>query len=132
MANREVVESFFQALESQNFEILKEIFHENGKQLNPFAPSSFPSSFDGAEGMYKQYSGLTANFGQMSFPREIYSTENPDFFFVKFRGVIQILAGGTYENDYIGTFLLEDGKIKEYTEYFNQITMSKAFNVPLD
>lgn len=129
--NKQVVDSFFTALENQQFELLKEIFAADGRQLNPYAPEGFPKSFDGAEGIYKQYSGLTVNFGKMMFPRKIYATEDPDFFFVQFRGEIEIKAGGKYENDYLGTFRLKDGKITEYTEYFNQVVMAKAFNIQL-
>jgi hypothetical protein len=85
-SNRKVVDNFFVALETQKFEMLKEVFAENGKQLNPYAPAGFAKSFDGAEGIYKQYSGLTAYFGQMKFPRKIFATEDPNFFFVKFNG----------------------------------------------
>lgn len=129
--NRKVVDNFFVALETPKFEMLKEIFAINGKQLNPYSPEGFPKSFDGADGIYKQYSGLTENFGQMRFPREIFATEDPNFFFVKFRGEIGIKAGGKYENDYLGTFKLKDGKIIEYTEYFNQLVMAKAFGIAL-
>lgn len=129
--NRKIVENFFVALETQKIEMLKEVFAENGIQLNPYSPDGFPKSFDGAEGIYKQYSGLTANFGQMKFPRQIFATEDPNFFFVKFRGEIEIKAGGKYENDYLGTFKLENGKVVEYTEYFNQVVMAKAFNIDL-
>ncbi|MBC7937259.1 MAG: PhzA/PhzB family protein [Rhizobacter sp.] len=129
--NRKVVDNFFIALETQKFEILKDVFAENGKQLNPYSPAGFPKSFDGAEGIYKQYSGLTANFGQMKFPRQIFATEDPNFFFVKFKGEIEIKAGGKYENDYLGMFKLENGKVVEYTEYFNQIVMAKAFGIDL-
>ncbi len=130
-SNRKVVDNFFVALETQKFEMLKEVFAENGKQLNPYSPAGFPKSFDGAEGIYKQYSGLTANFGQMKFPRQILATEDPNFFFVKFKGEIEINAGGKYENDYLGTFKLGNGKVVEYTEYFNQIVMAKAFGIDL-
>jgi ketosteroid isomerase-like protein len=129
--NKIVVDQFFVALETQQFELLKEIFAEDGRQLNPYAPEGFPKSFDGAEGIYKQYSGLTANFGQMKFPRTIYATDDPDFIFVQYRGEIAIKAGGKYENDYLGTFKLKDGKIIEYTEYFNQVVMAKAFGIKL-
>ncbi len=64
----------------------------------------------------------------MKFPGQIFATEDPNFFFVKLRGEIAIKAGGGYENDYLGTFRLENGKMGEYTEYFNQIVMAKAFN----
>ncbi|MBS1522857.1 MAG: nuclear transport factor 2 family protein [Bacteroidetes bacterium] len=131
LSNKKVVDAFFVALETQQFELLKGIFTPDGKQLNPYAPEGFPESFDGAEGIYKQYSGLTANFGQMTFPRKIYATEDPDFFFVQFKGEIEIKAGGKYENDYLGTFRLKDGKIIEYTEYFNQVVMAKAFGIKL-
>jgi ketosteroid isomerase-like protein len=130
-SNRIVVDNFFVALETQKFEMLREIFAPNGRQLNPYSPAGFPESFDGAEGIYKQYSGLRANFGQMKFQRQIFATENPNFFFVKFKGEIEIKAGGKYENDYLGTFRLENGKVVEYTEYFNQIAMAKAFGIDL-
>jgi uncharacterized protein len=130
--NRKVVDSFFTALETQQFHLLKEIFAKNGRQLNPYAPEGFPESFNGSEAIYKQYSNLTKDFGQMKFPRQIMATEDPDFFFVLFTGEIDVRAGGQYRNDYIGTFKLQGGKIIEYTEYFNQITMAKAFGIQLD
>ncbi|MDO3625159.1 nuclear transport factor 2 family protein [Mucilaginibacter sp. BT774] len=130
-SNKKVVDTFFMALETQQFDLLKNIFAPDGKQLNPYAPDGFPKSFNGSEGIYKQYSGLTANFGKMLFPRKIYATEDPDFFFVQFRGEIEIKAGGKYENDYLGTFRLKNGKIIEYTEYFNQVVMARAFNIKL-
>ena len=129
--NRTVVDGFFVALETSRFAQLKEVFAENGRQLNPYAPPGFPASFDGSEAIYRQYSGLTASFGKMEFPRKIYATEDPDFFFVQFRGKIEIKAGGTYENDYLGTFRLSNGRIVEYTEYFNQVVMAKAFGIAL-
>ncbi|HEX9509099.1 MAG TPA: nuclear transport factor 2 family protein [Puia sp.] len=129
--NKEVVDTFFIALETQNFELLKEIFAEDGRQINPYVPEGFAASFDGVEGIYKQYSSLPQLFGQMKFPRTLFATEDPQFIFVKFRGIIEIRAGGTYENDYLGTFRLEKGKIVEYTEYFNPIVMARAFGIPL-
>lgn len=130
--NRHTVDQFFVALETQQFSILKDIFAVDGRQLNPYAPDGFPKSFDGAEAIYQQYSGLTAHFGQMRFPRQIMATEDPDFFLVTFKGQIEIKAGGTYENDYVGTFRLKEGKIVAYTEYFNQLVMARAFGLKLD
>lgn len=50
---------------------------------------------------------------------------------VIFRGEIEIKAGGKYENDYLGTFRLEDHRIVEYSEYFNQKVMARAFGIRL-
>jgi ketosteroid isomerase-like protein len=129
--NRKVVDTFFVALETQNFELLNEVFAEKGRQLNPYVPEGFPKSFDGRGAIYKQYSSLPASFGKMKFPRTIYATENPNFFFVVFQGVIAIKAGGKYQNEYIGTFKVENNQIVEYTEYFNPIVMAKAFGIEL-
>ena len=129
--NSEVVDRFFQALEDQEFEVLKEVFAHDGRQLNPYIPEGFPASFDGNEAIYQQYSGLTENFGSMRFPRQIYTTSDPDLIFVRFSGEIEIKAGGQYKNDYLGLFRLENGQITEYIEYFNPIVMAKAFGITL-
>lgn len=129
--NYEVINNFFVALETQRFELLRAVFAPTGRQLNPYVPEGFPKSFDGAEAIYQQYSGLTGQFGQMRFPRTIHATDDPDFFFVEFRGDIEILAGGRYQNDYLGTFRLRNGQVVEYTEYFNPLVMARAFNIPL-
>lgn len=126
-----VIEAFFEALETQQFDRLLEIFTEDARQINAYIPDGFPESFDGRAAIHKQYSSLPQNFGQMNFPRTIYSTSNPDVYFVKFQGEIEIKAGGEYNNDYIGIFRLKDGLIHEYTEYFNPIVMAKAFGITL-
>lgn len=131
VTNRQTVDNFFVALETQNFDLLNDVFAESGRQLNPYVPEGFPKSFDGRAAIYKQYSSLPAQFSSMKFPRTIYATDDPNFYFVKFKGQIDIKAGGTYENDYIGTFKLENGKVIEYTEYFNPIVMAKAFGISL-
>jgi uncharacterized protein len=129
--NLAAVEGFFQSLETAQFEKLKELFAQTGRQVNPYVPAGFPSSFDGVDAIYKQYSSLPQTFGQMRFPRTIHTTEDPGFFFVEFKGEIEIKAGGYYKNDYLGTFKVENGRILVYTEYFNPLVMAKAFNIPL-
>ncbi|GAB3220278.1 nuclear transport factor 2 family protein [Spirosoma arcticum] len=129
--NRKVVDNFFVALETYNFDLLNEVFAQNGRQFNPYVPEGFPKSFDGRAAIHKQYSSLPERFASMKFSRTIYATEDPNFFFAQWRGVIVIKTGGTYENDYIGTFRLKDGLVTEYTEYFNPIVMAKAFGISL-
>ncbi|KAM3099955.1 nuclear transport factor 2 family protein [Phormidesmis sp. 146-12] len=129
--NAEAVEAYFVALETAKFEVLREIFAKDARQIMPYSFGEFPRSFDGREGIYKQYSSLPKTFSKMSFPRTIFPTENRDVIFVQFKGDIEIRAGGRYQNDYIGIFKFENGLIKEYTEYFNPILVSKAFNVPI-
>jgi hypothetical protein len=63
--------------------MLKKVFAVNGKQLNPYAPENFPKSFDGAEAIYKQNSGLTTNFGAMRFPQADFCHGRSEFLFRK-------------------------------------------------
>ena len=129
--NRQVVNEFFVALETQQFGKLREVFAPDGRQVNAFVPEGFPKSFEGSAEIYQQYSALPKQFGQMRFPRTIYATEDPNLFFVKFHGDLDLVAGGKYQNDYIGMFRLRDGRVVEYTEYLNPILLAKAFNIPL-
>ncbi|MBG8554372.1 nuclear transport factor 2 family protein [Hymenobacter guriensis] len=129
--NRQVVNRFYEAVESQQFAVIKDVFLPNARQLIPYAPPGFPKRLEGSEAIYQQFSGLTAYFGRMRFPRQIFVTEDPDFLFVKFNGDMEVKSGGKYENEYVGTFRLKDGKIVEYVEYFNPLVMARAFNIKL-
>lgn len=129
--NRQVVENFYRALETQQFEKLREIFAPDGRQINAFVPEGFPKSFEGAAEITKQYSALPKLFGQIRFARTIHATDDPNYFFVEAKGDIDLKAGGKYQNTYLGTFRLRDGRITEYTEYLNPLILAKAFNIPL-
>lgn len=129
--NKQVVDRFYAAVETQHFEVIKEVFAPTAQQLLPYAPAGFPTRLDGLEAIYKQFSGLATYFSQLKFPRQLLATEDPNFIFVKFTGDMTLKSGGKYENDYVGTFRLRDGKIVEYVEYFNPVLMAKAFGLKL-
>lgn len=129
--NRQVVESFYVALETQQFDKLRDIFAPDGRQINAFVPEGFPKSFEGAAEITKQYSALPKLFGQIRFARTIHATDDPNYFFVEAKGDIDLKAGGKYQNTYLDTFRLRDGRITEYTEYLNPLILAKAFNIPL-
>ena len=40
-SNKKLVDTFFVALETQQFDLLKDIFATGGKQLNPYARKAF-------------------------------------------------------------------------------------------
>ena len=129
--NKQIVEDFFAAIEQQQFEIIKDIFSPQARGFQPFAPNGFPNNLVGIEGFYKEFSGLTARFTSMKFPRTIYTTEDPNYIFMEFTSQTELVQGGTYENRYVATFRFQDGKILEYTEYFNPIILARTFNIPL-
>lgn len=129
--NKQTVEKFFLSVEQQNFEVIKEIFAPEAHGFQPFAPIGFPNNLIGSEGFYKEFSGLTERFSSMKFPRQIFVTEDPNYIFMEFTSEMNLIQGGKYENQYIATFRFKDGKIIEYTEYFNPIILAKTFDIPL-
>lgn len=129
--NRLVVERFFHTMETQDFEVIKEIFALEGKQLMPYAPKGYQSSVNGLDAVYKQFSELPSRFAYFRYPRHLYTTDDPNLIFAKFTGEIGLHDGSVYANDYVGTFKMENGKILEYAEYFNPFIMAKAFDIDL-
>jgi len=68
---------------------------------------------------------------------EIYQTQNPDMLFVECDGRGKLIIKGdadknrVYENHYIISFEMEDGKIKRLREIHNPCCLMKALGIPI-
>jgi ketosteroid isomerase-like protein len=130
--NREVIRAFFRKLEAFDIDGFALLFAPDGRQLMPFSPDGFPTRLDGRAAVFEQYRALPQSFTSMKFPDlRIIDGLDPSPFIATFRGEIQLRAGGRYDNTYAGVFVIRDGQIAEYTEYFNPITLVRAFGVKL-
>jgi ketosteroid isomerase-like protein len=129
--NKEVVENMFQLLEEQKFDAVKQLFAPAARKLMPYAPAGVEAVVEGREAIYEQFKDLPARFTRISYPRHIYTTNDPGLIFARFTGDFDVKGGGKYENDYVGTFWLEDEKIVEYREFFNPFLMAKAYGIKL-
>lgn len=130
--NKKVVRSFFKPLESENADELANLFTDNGRHINPYHSGIFPKGAEGKEAIKAYWSPVFQNFDGMEFPiEEIYSIENSNMVFVKFKGNIKLKNGaGYYRNDYYALFTLDTkGKIVEYIEIFNPIIAAKSFGL---
>jgi ketosteroid isomerase-like protein len=127
--NREAVRSFFRQLEAmETGHAFVALFTEDARQLMPFAPQGFPTVLDGREAIRKQYAGLPAAYTHMRFPGlVIRDMASPNEFFATYRGDIGLNSGGRYTNDYAGYFVVRDGRIAEFHEFFNPIVLQEAF-----
>ena len=95
--------------------------------MMPFSPEGFPRLLDGRAAIRNQYMGLPAAYTHMRFPGlTVHDMASPSEFFVQYRGDIGLKSGGRYENDYAGHFILRDGRIAEFREYFNPIVLQEA------
>jgi fermentation-respiration switch protein FrsA (DUF1100 family)/ketosteroid isomerase-like protein len=124
---RETVEEFFISLERLDINRFMKIWSDDAAQLMPLAPADFPSLLRGKDAIYRQYKGLPENFTSMKFQREIFPTVEPGKVIVSYEGIIPLKKGGSYNNIYIGVFEVEEGKIKNFTEYFDPVILEKGF-----
>lgn len=72
------------------------------------------------------------NFKSMKFfDRTIRETSEPGQFVATWKGEIELASGGRYDNTYIGLFQVRDGKIVQFTEYFNPLVLQESFGQQL-
>ena len=129
--NRRAVEQFFTALEKLNIQSFMKVWSDNGRQIMPLAPNGFPRELNGKEAIFNQYKGLPDNFTSMSFPRKISATGDANKVIVQYQGIIPLKAGGEYNNNYVGIFEIKNGKIENFTEYFDPFILENAFGKKL-
>lgn len=130
-SNKSVIEKFFTSLEKMNISSFLTVWADNGKQLMPMSPDNFPKELNGKDAIYNQYKGLPENYASMKFPRKYFPTEDPNKIIVQYTGTIPLRDGGEYNNNYVGIFKLEDGKLQQFTEYFDPFILQQAFGQKL-
>jgi len=126
-SGRRVVEAFFAALEAKDLDRFLAVWAEDGVQIMPFAPEGFPARLEGKEAIRNQYGSLPESYLSMRFPREIIATLDPSQFVVRYASEIERKDGGRYDNTYVGFFTIQDGKLSEFTEYFNPLVLVESF-----
>ncbi len=122
-----LIHEFFQALEALDIKRFMRVWAENGQQIMPLSPESFPQELIGKNAIYNQYRSLPDAYSSMSFPRQIKSTSTPGLYIVCYQGIIPMNDGGTYNNIYVGYFSIENGKIQKFVEYFDPYILEAAF-----
>lgn len=126
--HRAVVHAFFARLEAFDIRGFAELFAEEGRQVMPFSPEGFPKVLEGRAAIFNQYRSMPDNFTSMRFPdRVVHDMLDPSRFFVTYRGEIRLKSGGSYNNTYAALFVIHDGQIAEYHEYFDPIVLQRAF-----
>ncbi|AUX48800.1 uncharacterized protein SOCE26_103410 [Sorangium cellulosum] len=126
--NRAVVHAFFARLEAFDIQGFAALFAETGRQVMPFSPEGFPKALDGRAAIFNQYRSMPDNFASMRFPDLVaHDMVDPSRFFVTYRGEIRLKSGAAYNNTYAGMFVIRDGQIAEYHEYFDPIVLQRAF-----
>lgn len=126
--NRRLVRRFLAALEQKDIDGFLELWHDDAVQEMPFAPPGFPDRLEGKAAIAQQYGGLPDSMSRLRFPIDNLQTlEGPEWVLAEFRGDIELLAGGKYDNRYVCLFHIVDGRVRLYREYFDPIVLARAF-----
>lgn len=122
-----IVQQFFAALEAMEMETFFALWAQDGRQEMPFAPEGFPTELNGIDAIRRQYGALPDAYATMVFPDLVARPlEEAGWVFAEYRGEIELLKGGNYNNRYCGLFHIENGRIVFFREYFNPIILQQS------
>jgi ketosteroid isomerase-like protein len=126
--NIKLIQSFLDLLEQKDLDTWINLWDEDGRQSNPYAPRGFPRILSGKNAIYHHWSGVPNAYGKIAFTeREIYPTLDPDVIFIEFRGKIEVLkTNRNYNNTYCCRFTFSKGKLVNYVEYFDPIILLES------
>ncbi len=130
--NTATVRSFLSLLEQERIEDYLALYAEDGVQLNPYASGLFPAEVRGKAALREFWEPVPARVDGMRFPiTEIVPMQDPNRLLVRFKGQIKLKGGaGEYNNDYYGLFRFDaNGKVVEYVEIFNPLTIVRCFGL---
>ncbi len=130
--NKEVVRQFFKTIEDGDVDKLVNMFAKEGVHVNPYHSGIFPTGAKGREEIRTYWEPVFPSFDGMEFLiEELYSMENPNMIYVKYKGIIKLKNNeGYYRNNYYSTFKFnEDGEINEYVEIFNPVVAARGFGL---
>lgn len=126
------VKQFLTLLEQENIPAYLDMYAPEGMQVNPYASGLFPDTVKGRAALEAFWTPVPDRFERMQFPiDEIFPMDDPALVLVKFKGIIQLKGNtGFYNNDYLCLFKFNTaGKILEYHEYFNPVTVIRTFGL---
>jgi ketosteroid isomerase-like protein len=126
--NVETVSKMYESMSAKDIKKWISYWAEDGVQYIPYSPDGFPKAVEGKKQLSAIYTSLLAGYGELKYTHiDIEAMDNPNKVLVRW-GVDIELKGKTehYQNELIGIFEFEDGKVKRFTEYFNPLQFMKA------
>jgi uncharacterized protein len=121
----QVVKDVLRFLEEKNIPALINLWADDGINFYPYSSGMFPEKVVGKTAISETWKGVSEGFEQLSFLiQDLYVDVTKQVAIVRC-DAHNILKGSAEcsDNTYVCIFVLNDeGKIKEYYEYFNPIT----------
>jgi uncharacterized protein len=90
--NIKLIQSFLDLLEQKDLNAWINLWDEDGRQLNPYAPKGFRRVLSGKNTIFHHWGGVPNAYGRISFThREMYPTLDRDVIYTEFCGEIEVL-----------------------------------------
>src|SRR5712692_6962212 len=128
----QVVKDFLRFLEEKNIPALIDLWADDGINYYPYSSGMSPEKVIGKQAISETWKGVPEGFEQLSFPiQDLYTDVTKQTAIVRF-DAHNIMKGGIgrYDNTYVCIFVFNDeGKIKEYYEYFNPILTGVTYGL---
>ncbi len=128
----QVVKDFLRFLEEKNIPALIDLWADDGINYYPYSSGMSLEKVVGKQAISETWKGVPELFENLRFPlHAIYTDVTKQTAIVRFEAH-NIMKGGAgrYDNTYVCIFVFNDeGKIKEYHEYFNPILTGVTYGL---
>lgn len=121
---------FLEAMAQANPEALLAMMSDHPVIAAPYAPVEIPlpRRNEGRENCLLMLEAMMGGIENFEWPElDLHSTDSPGLVMGTGSSRIQMRNGVNYENHYCFKFIIRDGKVAEYHEYFDPAPTLKAF-----
>ena len=122
------VRSFFEYMHAKNIDAWADLWHNDARIIVEYQPQGFPPLIEGREQIIPGFRQLFSNFETYDYEiTALYETVDANRIIVEWNVAAKLKSNGdVYEGNNITVFILRDGKIFEYHDYFNPEKFAKV------
>jgi len=121
-ANKEIMETWLHAIANKRYELWPELLAEDVVATFPLLDEALAPSRRGYEEVRETIFQTTRMFESWDWQdMKTYQTDDPELVVTQARSSAKTVWGAPYDNVYILTGRIRDGKLVEFTEYFDPI-----------
>lgn len=118
--NKEIMETWLHAISNKRYELWPELLAENVVAKFPLIDESLAPPLHGYEQVRATIFHTTTQFESWDWiDMRTFQTDDPDFVITMAKSRARTVWGMPYENTYVLTGRIVEGKITEFTEYFD-------------
>lgn len=121
-ANRDIMETWLHAIANKRYELWPELLAEDIVATFPLFDEALAPTRRGYEDVRQCIYDTTLMFESWDWVEmQSWQTDDPEFVVVRARSSAKTVWGAPYDNVYMLTGRIRDGKLVEFTEYFDPI-----------